>query len=1716
MPDSSPVVRRCPLCRVDVSVPGDFVDPRCPSCDAPLVASLATPDESSETLLEVRKDSALEVAIPSDSRSSRAEDATLRDIPLDRPSGSEERRATGAAATRRPAEDESLLDTATFPGQMEPGEERIVGNYRLVRILGKGGMGIVYEAVHRELARTVALKVMSIRDAGVEEIERFKREARAAAKLRHPNIVPILDVGEHEGQHFFTMDLVRGQTLTALARSHQLTPGQSAEILAKVSRAIHHAHEAGVIHRDLKPSNILLDEQGEPHVMDFGLAKDLSDVSGLTLTGVAMGSPPYMPPEQARGEFRQVDAVSDVYGLGASLYECLAGRAPFTGKSLYDIIAKVLVEDPAPPSQLRPDVPYDLETICLKALEKEKWRRYPSALDLALDLDRYSQGASIRARRQGLTTKVGRYLVRNRSVIVAVLLPLALAAALATYAFGQGASLDEPEPDAPLAAPKLGPVADAARLCGTLQLDPALTRVCGALPELPRADAVSARIAALPAAQGPGPLQQALLAAQAGGSEALGGEELAALLASLGRAPPHDISVNDLAATVSELFQPDDPWAAWLRQLVLALRARETREEEARVEAWRAAFSGPPTPFDLPLLSALAARRSESADRRFAAARDALTATATPQRALPDAPPSLTQDKRGRIVVAAPAGSAGWTYPPFALPGEKLTRPILRSRFGELGPPSPPLLAPDGRSLVVGWLRFVVRLRIRDGAVLARRRLPGLVLGVDHAPGGGVSVRVALGAESEASSVLAFDLQGELQGGRDPQAWRDQLRREAVARLPEFETLIALERLRPGAEEPAPEEGAPPPRSELRYIELRPDPAEVLDLGLQQGPPRAGAQVVLASEGLSPEELEPSRISGVSKPLFAGAQGHLLYGLRTADPFPPQRRRKRNTPFYVGRTDLALWFDPIQRRGVSYRPTRRPEEAEWKAILARCDAFVASEEGSPNPWLLAFQAAARERLGDPDPLLAGRAALSAGLDPRGRVELACFLDAHGYEQAADQGLELALVERWEQGPFLPEWAGWGELDPGRRLADWADRCGHYQQRWERADQLARWRDAFAPNLRDGRWAREALRLAGRQRSEVESAAPALPAALAQQRPRKGLAGLNVLNLARADHAIRLQPIFVGVVIGVLLLLLLRYRRHSIRDLGRLGFLSAWARLKLWWESPTVRAHYALPAYLTLPDKVALIVVYVVFLLLFALQEASVQVVLLADRPAAREMLSGDLSSGTSERHLIAKSPSREAIYALAWVRRARGEELGDLEHVLLKLGVTSARHYLLWAESQPGQRRAKALGRVEASAELEPYLELARARGEQDAAKIDAAEAKLAALDPAWAGYLWARQRLAQAKRPALPPLPAAPPPTSRDRDRLLFATEQWSRVLPYKLMLNVLGLKPTEGWEDTLDRFQLQHDTTLAMARYHNEFLFAVPVGLLLLVALLFVSSPHRFEPLESDLKPPPTIRLLRLLFPGVAQLQHQRTLRGVLLLLPFVYFAMQVLGGITSKLMLAVGQSFFGSLVTSLELAQLTGEAASALPIVRQFHLLEMALVLGFLYAAHWLDLALAQHKSYESPDEEEGRPEPRRREPEFIIPLDSEAAIASEIPRSSGTAPGPFDATEAGRAATPRAPDTRPRRARAVEGDSDELPLLPDLSDSDDDEDDDHGFAATETSLPILPELSDSDEGEPGPFDRTERDLPAPPVERTELDLRPRPDPSRGDPSRGQDNA
>lgn len=290
------------------------------------------------------------------------------------------------------------------PAQGNPGG-RCIGRYTLIEELGRGGMGVVYKATQSDLNRTVALKMVLAEAASSEDLVRFRTEIEATASLRHPQIVQIYEVGEAEGRPFFSMEYVEGRTL-----SHRLSDGPlrgkvAARYLAGVARAIQHAHDLAILHRDLKPSNILIDRFDVPRVTDFGLAKRLNTDQGQTRTGTALGTPGYMAPEQATGEARLTPAV-DVYGLGAVLYELLTGRPPFKAETPLDTLLQVLERDPAPPRLLNANIDRDLETICLKCLEKDPRRRYPTAAALADDLDRYLTGESINARSLNLLSRI--------------------------------------------------------------------------------------------------------------------------------------------------------------------------------------------------------------------------------------------------------------------------------------------------------------------------------------------------------------------------------------------------------------------------------------------------------------------------------------------------------------------------------------------------------------------------------------------------------------------------------------------------------------------------------------------------------------------------------------------------------------------------------------------------------------------------------------------------------------------------------------------------------------------------------------------------------------------------------------------------------------------------------------------------------------------------------------------------------------------------------------------------------------------------------------------------------------------------------------------------------------------------------------------------------------------------------------------------------------
>jgi serine/threonine protein kinase len=349
----------------------------------------------------------------------------------------------------------SLLSTRLDPGRTAPAADegllRRMGSksppppappgYEILGELGRGGMGVVYKARQTTLKRLVALKVIGSGNcARPEEVARFRTEAEAVAQLQHPNIVQIYEIGDYEGRPFFSLEYVEGGSLADRLEGNPLPPRPSAELLHTLALAIHAAHERGIVHRDLKPANILLGnrEQGTgnreerdsslfpvpcsllPKIADFGLAKRLEVDSGLTHTGTIVGTPSYMAPEQAGGRVHDIGPAADVYSLGALLYHLLTGRPPFNGATALDTLQQVQSQPPVPPTRLQPKVPRDLETICLKCLEKEPHRRYPSALALAEDVRRFLAGEPIRARPATVPERAFKW-ARRRPAVAALL-----------------------------------------------------------------------------------------------------------------------------------------------------------------------------------------------------------------------------------------------------------------------------------------------------------------------------------------------------------------------------------------------------------------------------------------------------------------------------------------------------------------------------------------------------------------------------------------------------------------------------------------------------------------------------------------------------------------------------------------------------------------------------------------------------------------------------------------------------------------------------------------------------------------------------------------------------------------------------------------------------------------------------------------------------------------------------------------------------------------------------------------------------------------------------------------------------------------------------------------------------------------------------------------------------------------------------------------------
>lgn len=341
---------------------------------------------------------------------------------------------SGAESSRTfaPTGDSTITDFEPHPAS--PPLPAVPG-YVIEGILGRGGMGIVYRARHIALNRPVALKmILAGIHAAPDERARFRTETEAVARLQHPNIVQIYEIGEANGHPYCALEFLAGGTLADQINSSGLPPAKAARLMEALARAVQTAHDKNVIHRDLKPANILMTADGTPKIADFGLARQTDSDSGQTQSGAVMGSPSYMAPEQASGRSREAGPGVDIWALGAILYECLAGRPPFRGDSVVETLELVRSADPVPPSKIHPKVPVDLETICLKALAKDPARRFATAGELADDLLRFLNDEPILARRAGLAEKLWRRARRNAVVVGLTATVLALTAVVTVIA----------------------------------------------------------------------------------------------------------------------------------------------------------------------------------------------------------------------------------------------------------------------------------------------------------------------------------------------------------------------------------------------------------------------------------------------------------------------------------------------------------------------------------------------------------------------------------------------------------------------------------------------------------------------------------------------------------------------------------------------------------------------------------------------------------------------------------------------------------------------------------------------------------------------------------------------------------------------------------------------------------------------------------------------------------------------------------------------------------------------------------------------------------------------------------------------------------------------------------------------------------------------------------------------------------------------------------
>jgi WD40 repeat protein/tRNA A-37 threonylcarbamoyl transferase component Bud32 len=436
---SGEAARRCPACGNIVEVGSGSVRGLCLHCLVELGRNIYDPSELSEAGLAQPGVQKANKALAPGEAGRESLSSKLQTPPDQR---KEDETVLGDLNPAAPLSARPLVAaalTAELPSSSSDGPTSF-GDYELLNEIGRGGQGVVYRARQKKLNRLVALKTIPLGHlTSADRLKRFRLEAEAAASLNHPHIVPIYEVGEREGFCYYSMRLVQGGRLDQALAGKPLPARRTAQLLASLARTVHHAHQHGILHRDIKPANILLDEAGEPHLTDFGLARLVEQDSTLTRTVDILGTPSYMAPKQAAGQSRQLTTAADIYSLGAVLYFLLTGSPPFAGGTSFETIRMVLDTEPRWPSMLNPAVDRDLETICMKCLEKEPARRYSTAPELAEELERFLNGEPILARPIGVGVRIMRWSRRKpalaslSAVVLILLLVLVFGSPLAVY-----------------------------------------------------------------------------------------------------------------------------------------------------------------------------------------------------------------------------------------------------------------------------------------------------------------------------------------------------------------------------------------------------------------------------------------------------------------------------------------------------------------------------------------------------------------------------------------------------------------------------------------------------------------------------------------------------------------------------------------------------------------------------------------------------------------------------------------------------------------------------------------------------------------------------------------------------------------------------------------------------------------------------------------------------------------------------------------------------------------------------------------------------------------------------------------------------------------------------------------------------------------------------------------------------------------------------------